>query len=181
MVAIESGSHVPSGHAVSVRHKSFDPEDPRQLEQLKIACQLHRDYAPCAERLVRARVRANWQYLRLNLTAVGGIALFLKVGLAIPPRTDVLHLGGLGLTVLLLINLQWALNIMSITRQATRTYRVIKAMEALMPVRPHTAEWDLAGRGKNVLSYLPRWIVELGMPTIASLAWVITYAEIWPR
>ena len=177
------GSGVPARHEgreVSIRRPDFDPTDLEQLELFKVAAQQYRDYAPTAEKLVRSRVRSNWLFLRIHAASVAGIALFLKLGIT-PSRADVLNVGALGLVVMLLVNINWAWNILSITRQAERKYRVIESLESFLPVRPHTAEWELAGRGKKVLSHLPRWLAELGMPLLMSLVWLGAYGEVWLR
>jgi hypothetical protein len=177
------GSGIPArlkGHEVSIRHPDFNPMDPAQLELVKVAAQQYRDYAPTAEKLVRSRVRSNWLFLRIHMASVAGIALFLKVGVT-PSRADVLNVGALGLVVMLLVNITWAWTILSITRQAERKYRVIESLESFLPVRPHTAEWELAGRGKKLLSHLPRWVAELGMPLLMSLVWLGAYGVVWLR
>jgi len=161
----------------SVKNPAFDLTDPQQLELLRIAAKQYEDFAPTAEKLVRVRVGQNWRFLRVHVLAVGGIGLFLRVGVT-PTRADVLGLGGIGLMVLLVVNVAWAWTIVSITRQAGRKYTVIKDMERSLPFHPHTAEWELAGRGK-FKSFLPRWVVELGMPVMTTLVWLGAYLVVW--
>ncbi len=48
---------------------------------------------------------------------------------------------------------------------------MIEAMQTFTPRRPHTAEWDFAGRGRNRWEQLPRWVFELVMPIAASAVW----------
>lgn len=162
---------------VLVRNPNVDLTDPEQPELLRIAAKQYEDFAPTAEKLVRARVAQNWRYLRVHVAAMGGIVLFLRIGVT-PTRVDVLYVGGIGVLVLLLVNIAWAWTIVSITRQAGRKYAVIKDMERSLPFRPHTAEWELAGRGKFKF-FLPRWVPELGMPAVTSLVWLGAYLLVW--
>ena len=167
---------------VSVTHPNFAPSDPKQLELLKISAQIYLDYAATAEKLVRARARENWKFLRMHLAAVAGIGagltLYLKLSI-VPPRVEVLTFCAIALMVLLLVNATWVLTILAVTRQAALKYRVIEALEHVLPVHPHTAEWDLAGRGEDLTTFLPRWMVELGLPIVISLVWFFAYGALW--
>jgi len=137
--------------------------DQHLLEQYKL-------YVEMADRISHRRQNANGFGLSIN-TALLGI-----VGLVASRCTR----GQMFMTIAvisvvgMLMSYGWYRLLCSYRDLNTAKFRVIRFIESRLPIAPYVAEWQAAGEGKNPKLYKPFTHIEVGIPRIFILAYLVS-------
>jgi hypothetical protein len=126
------------------------------IEQYKL-------YVEMADRISARRQTANSFFLSINTALLAFVGLFAskESALNIPlPWTVAVAAAGMVLCY------SWYRLVRSYRDLNRSKFRVVQAMERLLPLAPFEAEWIGAGRGEDARLYLPFTDVEIRVPWI---------------
>ncbi|WP_405368772.1 hypothetical protein [Nonlabens sp. Asnod2-A12] len=132
------------------------------LEQYKL-------YVEMIDRVSSRRNLANVFFLTLNTTMLGAIGfVFEKIEL-IQPNWLILF----PLLSLLVMNLIWWWLVKSYRDLNTAKYSILRKLSTKLPSSPWSAEWIELGEGNNIKKYLPLTKLEMYIPMIFSLIYIL--------
>ncbi len=128
---------------------------PHLLEQYKL-------YVEMADKISERRQTANTFFLTINtaLVAMLGIVWPRMEGLVGATWYTVVGVAGL------ILCYSWYRLLKSYKDLNSGKFRVVHAMERLLPTRPYDAEWESVGRGENPKLYLPFTHIETKIPWV---------------
>jgi len=137
------------------REKYGSLYDSHLLEQYKL-------YAEMADRISQRRQSANNFFLSVHTGLLALLGIIIEKGQ--PPSS-------FGLVLLisvpaLVLVFFWYRLIRSYKDLNTGKFKVIHAMESLLPVAPYDAEWKAVGEGKDKKLYLPFTHIEVWIPWV---------------
>ena len=66
----------------------------------------------------------------------------------------------------MILSYLWYRLVLSYKQMNSGKFKVIHAIEAMLPIRPYGAEWDALGRGKNPDLYKPFTHIEVFVPWV---------------
>jgi hypothetical protein len=112
-----------------------------------------------ADRVSNRRMLANSFFVGMNTAVVGALAVALKEGL-ITSRTLVVAPA----TAAVLMCIAWWMMVLSYRQLNAGKFRVILAMERVLPFAPYAAEWAALDSGHSRRRYLQTTTVELLVP-----------------
>lgn len=133
------------------------------LEQYKM-------YFESAERISDRRNTANTFLFGMNTLILGALGyLFNQATLNHSVFTYFLAVLGI------LISYAWYRLIRSYKDLNTGKFKVIHAMEQNLPMAPFDAEWEAIGRGENPKLYLPFTHIEIWIPRVFFVFYVLLF------
>jgi hypothetical protein len=128
----------------------------------------YRLYVEMTDKISERRQSANTYLLTVNTVLV----TILGLSNAIPGRTtNLVFLAAAGIAGLAL-SFTWYRLIASYRQLNTGKFRVVHAIERLLPLRPFDAEWTAIGRGENPNLYRPFTSVETWIPGLFFLLYL---------
>ena len=129
----------------------------------------YRLFVEMADRISQRRQRAHAFFLTLNM----GLVVFL--GLALPGRLAII--GSLWYVIVgvagVVLSYAWFRLIKSYGELNTGKFRVIHQMEEHLPLKPYKVEWDEVGHGEDSSLYKPFTRIEVYVPGMFALLYVI--------
>lgn len=131
------------------------------LEQYKL-------YVQMADKISERRQAANAFFLTINSAIVSILAI------AWPRLDDPLRVGWHILVGVcgLVLSYSWYHLIRSYRDLNSGKFRVVHAIEKMLPIRPYDAEWTAVGRGENSKLYLPFTHIETKVPWVFLVIYV---------
>mgnify|MGYP001602256810 CR=1 FL=1 len=127
-----------------------DKHQAHLLDQYKL-------YVEMADRVSARRLTANNYFLSVNTGLLGLVAYVAKESIS--------FLWVLGIAGIVLCWL-WYQSVSSYRDLNTAKFAIIHAIEKSLPLSPYSAEWLVAGRGKDPKRYFPLTHVEIGVPFV---------------
>jgi len=128
----------------------------------------YRLYVEMTDRTSERRQAANTFLLTVNTVLVA----ILGLASGIPGRsTGLIFLGVTGVAGMALAY-TWYRLVGSYQQLNTGKFRIVQAMERLLPLRPYDAEWTALGRGENPNLYRPFTSVETWIPALFFLLYL---------
>lgn len=133
------------------------------MEQYKL-------YVEMADRISARRNLANVFFLTLHTTLLGAVGFaFEKIQLVDPK-----WLVSFPVLILIVLCVVWGWLIKSYRNVSSAKYRVIGEMEKRLPTSPYaSAEWKALGEGKDYKKYLPLTGIEIYVPIIFGLIYLM--------
>ncbi len=116
-------------------------------------------YVEMADRISSRRMLANSFFVGMNTAVAGAIAVSLKEKLIDPPALILAPV-----VAALLMCSAWWMMVLSYRRLNSAKFKVILAMERLLPLAPYSAEWAALEEKRRSAGYLPITSVELIVP-----------------
>lgn len=148
----------------NVSIEDLNPAEPSNafLEQYKI-------YLEFLDKLADRRQSANSFFLTLNTGLCAALAfLFTKdTDPEIRQLYIVIPIAGV------LLALFWHRLVSSYRQLSTGKFEVIHQMENYLPIAPYRAEWIVLGRGKDSKKYLPLTHVEVWVPRLFAIMYIV--------
>ncbi|MEO5793562.1 MAG: hypothetical protein ABIP34_00630 [Rhodoferax sp.] len=141
---------------------AYGPEyDKHLFEQYKL-------YVDMADRISARRMLANSFFVGVHTALITAFTVLLKEKVLLPT------LGGLApfAAVLLLCFIWWRV-IRSYRQLNSAKFKVVYALEQLLPAAPYDAEWNALGRGEDARLYLPLTHVENAVPLCFGLLYAL--------
>jgi len=129
--------------------------------------QIYKTYLEMADRISERREKANSFFLAVN-TALTALLAKDALGTGAPAALAVLAPLAGGILCYL-----WHRIIRSYRDLNSAKFKVVHAIERQLPLRPYDAEWEAVGRGNNPRLYLPFTHVELLVPWIFMVFYVL--------
>lgn len=141
---------------------SYGPEFEKHLfEQYKL-------YVEMADRISARRMLANSFYVSVHTALITAFTVM--------PKDNVLQPTRLGITpfiAVILLCFVWWRTVHSYCQLNSGKFRVVHALEQMLPVAPYDEEWVALGAGKNRRKYLPLTHVENCVPVCFGLMYVL--------
>jgi len=138
-------------------------------EQRELIFEQYKLYVEMTDRISARRITANSFFLSVN-TAVVSI---LGIGKSLVEPNSIAILLRFLVPVGIVLSYFWYRLIKSYRDLATAKFEVIHAMEKYLLAAPYTAEWECVGEGKKPKSYWPMTHIEIAIPWIFILGYVI--------
>ena len=143
-----------------------DSEQDRLLEIYKL-------HAELADRVSQRRERTNRLYVSLYVGLVVFLATLLRFGFGDMPESLVLiTIGSVGA----LLSLSWFVVIRSYKQLNSEKFRVLHDLEKQLPYQFFTLEWDPQSKGKKSNRYWKLTHVEVLLPSIFCVVFLILIA-----
>ena len=131
-------------------------------------------YVEMADRISARRALANTFFVGAHTALITAFTVLLKEG--------ILARSAIGyapfLAVVLLCYVWWRL-VKSYRQLNSGKFKVIHALENLLPVAPYAAEWAALGEGKDDKLYRPLTYVENWVPLAFALLYVLLALALW--
>ena len=128
----------------------------------------YRLYVEMTDRISERRQSANTFLLTVNTVLVAILGLASEV----PGRaSNLIFLGATGIAGMAL-SYTWYRLIGSYRQLNSGKFRIVHAMERLLPLRPYDAEWTTLGRGRDPALYRPFTSVETWIPALFFLLYL---------
>ena len=140
------------------------------IEQYKL-------YVQMADNVSLRRSQSNQFYISVLSALLAVVALVGKLyGSGEDARTELVNVAFLCITILgLIICLVWAVNLLSYRQLNSGKFRVIHEMESMLPYACYDHEWELLGRGHSFSKYIPLTSIEVYVPAIMSIPYIIVF------
>ncbi len=122
----------------------------------------YRLYVLMADKISERRQSANTYLLTVNTV----LAAILGLATAVPGRNSSLAFLAIGGIAGMVLAYTWYRLIASYRQLSSGKFRVVHAMERLLPLRPYDAEWAALGRGEDPKIYRPFTSVETWIPGV---------------
>lgn len=126
-------------------------------------------YVEMADRLSARRQSANTFFLTVNTVLVAFLGVLAAERAANAPVVWVLTVAAAGVT----LSYSWYRLIRSYRDLNGAKFRVVHAIERRLPLRLYDAEWESVGRGERPDLYLPLTHVELRVPWVFAVLYVV--------
>jgi hypothetical protein len=135
--------------------------DKHLFEQYKL-------YVEMADRISARRMLANSFFVGIHTALITAFTVLLKEKVLLPTPDGL----ALVAAVLLLCFIWWWV-IRSYRQLNTAKFKVVHALEQLLPAAPYDAEWNALGRGESPRLYLPLTHAENAVPLCFGLLYVL--------
>lgn len=151
------------------KHKySYGPEFENHLfEQYKL-------YVEMADRISARRMLANSFYVSVHTALITAFTVMLKDKVLQPTL-----LGVTPFAAVILLCFVWWRTVHSYRQLNSGKFRVVHALEQMLPVAPYDEEWVALGAGKNRSKYLPLTHVENWVPVCFGFMYVLLAANLY--
>lgn len=141
--------------------------DKHLFEQYKL-------YVEMADRISARRAIANSFFVGVHAALVTAFTVLLKEGIL--ARSSVGYTPFLA--VLLLCYVWWRI-VKSYRQLNSGKFKVIHAIEDLLPIAPYAAEWKALGEGKEASLYTPLTHIENWVPILFAMLYVMLGVAVW--
>nr|WP_315430791.1 hypothetical protein [uncultured Albidiferax sp.] len=133
-------------------------------------------YVEMADRVSARRILANSFFVGVHTALITAFTVLLKEKVLQP------SLAGLApfLAVMLLCFIWWRV-VYSYRQLNSAKFKVVHALEQMLPVAPYDAEWTAMGRGTNARLYLPLTHVENWVPVCFGLLYLLLAMTLYSR
>ena len=133
-------------------------------------------YVEMADRISARRMLANSFFVGVHTALITAFTVLLKEKVLQP------SLAGLApfLAVVLLCFIWWRV-VYSYRQLNSAKFKVVHALEQMLPVAPYDAEWNAMGRGSNARLYLPLTHVENWVPVCFGLLYLLLAFTLYSR
>ena len=137
--------------------------------------EMYKSYVVSVDHTSSRRQTANSFFLTLN-TAILAFLGYVKpsFGQPIGRLTILATIGGI------VICYVWYRLILSYKGLNSGKFKVIHMIENRLPISPYNAEWEAVGRGKDVKKYRPFTRIEIWIPWIFVIIYVISFITLTP-
>lgn len=152
---------------VSESEKYGDKYIEHLLEQYKI-------YINATEKISDRRQKANEFFLTLNSALVTLLGFVISKANHIVVTVSLASIGGITMCYL------WYRILRSFKGLNSGKFKVIHAIEARLPLALYDTEWEILGRGKDKKTYWPFTHIELWVPWIFIMIYIILMITIFP-
>jgi hypothetical protein len=130
------------------------------LEQYKL-------YVEMADRISARRMLANSFFVSVHVALVTAFTVMLKEKILIPSFVNLLPF----LSVVFLCYMWWKI-IKSYRQLNSGKFKVIHAIEQILPIAPYDAEWHILGNGKEQSKYFPLTHIENYIPVCFAILYI---------
>lgn len=157
------------------------PRDKYGADYASHVLEQYRLYVQMTDKISERRQSANTYLLTVN-TVLAAILGLVNAVPGSPFNFVFLSVGGIAGMAL---SLTWYRLIASYRQLNSGKFKVVHAMERLLPMRPYDAEWTALGRGENPKLYRPFTTVETWVPVLffllymALVAFTVVSASPW--
>ena len=118
-------------------------------------------YVEMADRISTRRQTANSFFLTINSAIVALVGYVSAVA-----DNGTIFFYALVSFAGMILSYLWYRLVLSYKQMNSGKFKVIHAIEAMLPIRPYEAEWDALGRGKNPDLYKPFTRIEIFVPWV---------------
>lgn len=126
-------------------------------------------FVDSAEHVSDKRMSANNYFLTINTALVSMIGLSISSDFFSNQSWFVRIISLMGILICLI----WFFVVVSHKQLNTGKYQLIHKLEKKLPIKLFDEEWEILGSGKNLWKYLPLSHVEMGVPILFGLLYVI--------
>jgi hypothetical protein len=157
------------GEADLQRQLKGVPKDTYGNEHASHLLEQYKLYVQMADKISERRQTANTFFLTINtaLVAMLGIAWRPAERLVGPMWYLIVGVSGLVLCY------SWYRLVRSYRDLNSGKFRIVHAIEQLLPIRPYDAEWTIVGRGEDPKLYLPFTHVETKVPWVFFILYLV--------
>jgi len=146
----------------------YGPEyDKHLFEQYKL-------YVEMADRVSARRALANTFFLTAHTALITAFTVLLKEGILVRSAIGFAPF----IAVVLLCYVWWRL-VASYRQLNSGKFKVVHALENLLPAAPYAAEWAALGEGKDEKLYRPLTHIENWVPVGFALLYGLLAAALW--
>ena len=136
------------------------------LEQYKL-------YVEMTDRISQRRQSANNYFLSINVLLCSFFSYFISVNsLSIETIFQIFGVGAIFLSGIIICYI-WYRLIRSYKDMNSGKFKVIHEMEKMLPYQPYEIEWKKLGEGKDETLYLPFTRMELKVPWVFGILYVV--------
>ena len=123
--------------------------------------EIYKMYVEMADRISTRRQTANSFFLTINSAIVALVGYVSAVA-----DNGTIFFYALVSFAGMILSYLWYRLVLSYKQMNSGKFKVIHAIEAMLPIRPYEAEWDALGRGKNPDLYKPFTRIEIFVPWV---------------
>lgn len=131
-------------------------------------------YVEMADRVSARRMLANSFFVGVHTALITAFSLLLKEKVLLPTL-----IGLAPFLAVILLCLVWWRVVHSYRQLNSGKYKVVHALEQMLPVAPYDAEWDALGAGKNRKLYLPLTHIENWVPVCFGSLYALLAATLY--
>lgn len=131
-------------------------------------------YVEMADRVSARRMLANSFFVGVHTALITAFSLLLKEKVLLPTLIGL----ALFLAVILLCIVWWRV-VHSYRQLNSGKFKVVHALEQMLPVAPYDAEWNALGAGKNRNLYLPLTHIENWVPVSFGVLYALLAATLY--
>jgi len=125
-------------------------------------------YVEMADRISARRMLANSFFVAVHTALVTAFTVLLKENILLPTLVGIAPF----LAVIVLCFVWWRV-VYSYRQLNSGKFKVVHALEQMLPVAPYDAEWNALGAGKNRKLYLPLTHIENYVPVCFGALYVL--------
>jgi len=125
-------------------------------------------YVEMADRVSARRMLANSFFVGLHTALITAFTVLLKEKVLLPTLVGLTPF----IAVILLCFVWWRV-VHSYRQLNSVKFKVVHALEQMLPVAPYDAEWDALGGGKDRKLYLPLTHIENWVPVCFAVLYVL--------
>jgi len=131
-------------------------------------------YVDMADRISARRMLANSFFVGVHTVLITAFTVLLKEKILLPTLVGIAPF----LTVILLCLVWWRV-VYSYRQLNSGKFKVVHALEQMLPVAPYDAEWNALGAGKNRKLYLPLTHIENLVPVCFGVLYALLAATLY--
>jgi len=131
-------------------------------------------YVEMADRISARRMLANSFFVGVHTALITAFTVLLKTNILLPTLIGMAPF----LAVIVLCFVWWRV-VHSYSQLNSGKFKVVHALEQMLPVAPYDAEWNALGGGKNRKLYLPLTHIENWVPVCFGALYVLLAATLY--
>jgi len=122
-----------------------------------------------AERVSDKRMNANNYFLTINTALISITGLLISSNFITIKPWFVKLVGGMGVAICFI----WFLIVWSYKQLNAGKFKMIHKLEKKLPIKLFAEEWKFLGEGKDIKKYFPLSHIEVGVPIVFAVLYLI--------